>query len=96
MNGIHGPVGDGLQGGNDGFQHLQGDLSVGLGLLVGEELHIVVGQGVEEVHLLRDVCQFLTPGPKQSCDDVAYFINQLLDEGKLLKDSNDNIRIPDK
>ncbi|MDD7036469.1 MAG: hypothetical protein PUI77_01035, partial [Mollicutes bacterium] len=34
--------------------------------------------------------------PKQSCDDVAYFINQLLDEGKLLKDSNDNIRIPDK
>ncbi len=34
--------------------------------------------------------------PKQSCDDVAYFINQLLEEGKLVKDSNNNIRVQDR
>ncbi len=43
-----------------------GDFRVGLGLLVGEQSPVIVRQGIEEVHLLRDVSELLAPGLEQA------------------------------
>ena len=68
VHGVHRPVLDGLEGGNGGVQHIHADLGIGLGFLVGEEFQIVLGQLVEEIHLLGDVGQLLAAGLQQGCD----------------------------
>lgn len=65
MNPVHGPVGQPIQGGKDGLQHPPGHLRIGLGLLVGEQLRVVAGQGVKKVQLLWDVGETLAPGLEQ-------------------------------
>ena len=65
VDGILGPVADALQGGDGCLQHGLRDLGIRLGLLVGEEVHAVVGQRIEKVHLLGDLRQLLAPGLQQ-------------------------------
>ena len=52
---VHSPVGNGFQSGDGGLQHSLGDLGVGLGLLVSEELNVIIGQCVEEIDLFGNV-----------------------------------------
>ena len=78
MNGVLGPIGDPLQHGDSRLQHCLGDLWVGFGLLVGEQLRVILRQLVEEVHLLRNVAQLLAPGLEQGGDGagilLVYFV----------------------
>ena len=53
------PHGQRLKYWNDLLEHVLGAVLIGLGLLVDEELGIVLGQLVEEVDLLRDIGQHL-------------------------------------
>ena len=68
MNVFLAPVRYLLQRGNDGFQHFPGNLLIGLGLFIGEQVLLIGGQRLKEVHLLRDLRQALAPGLEQSGD----------------------------
>ena len=68
MDALIRPQGQRLQHGDGGLQHGLADLGVRLGLLVGEELHIVAGAGIEEIHLFGDIRQPLAAGLQQPRD----------------------------
>ena len=68
MNGVLSPIGAPLQHGDSRLQHSLGDLRVGFGLLVGEQVHAVLGQGVEEGHLLGNLGEPLAPGLEEGGD----------------------------
>ena len=68
MDGLLGPTGQGGQGGGGGLEHIEGHLGGGFGLLVGEQLGAVLRQGIEKVHLLRNVSELFTPGLEQGGD----------------------------
>jgi len=68
VNRVHSPVENGFQSGDGGLQHSLGDLGVGLGLLVSEELNVIIGQCVEEIDLFGNVRQLFAPGLQQRGD----------------------------
>ena len=84
VDSVIGPVRDGLQGGDGGLQHMLGDLGVGLGLLVGEEVGLILGQDVEEVQLHGDIGELLAPGLEEGGDlpgGVGLVLHGLTDIG---------------
>ena len=62
MDGLLVPLRQVFQNGQDGGQCLLGGFGGGLHLFAGEQLDVIVGQRIDEIHLLRDVAQRLTAG----------------------------------
>ena len=59
------PLRQRLQGGNGGLEHPAAYLGIGLGFLIGIEVHRIIRQHVEEVYLLGDLRQPFAPGLEQ-------------------------------